>query len=82
MSFIIDKQTFADLEVFEGKKSISRFFDRPITYGGRKELLDMFNSPLSDITKIQERQETIRYIYREKVSLPIDDHFLLDFVES
>ena len=67
MAFIMDRQTFADLEIFEGKKSISRFFDRPITYGGRKELLDMFNYPLSDIKKIRERQKSISYIYKKKL---------------
>jgi len=81
MAFIMDKQTIADLEIFEGKKSISRFFDRPITYGGRKEMLDMFNYPLSDIKKIRERQESISYIYQKNLSVPIDP-FLLDFIES
>lgn len=81
MAFIIDRQTFADLEIFEGKKSVSTFFDRPITYGGRKELLDMFNYPLSDIKKIRERQETILYIYKENLNIPLNP-FLLDFIES
>jgi len=81
MAFIIDKQTFADLEIFEGKKNISNFFVRPSSYGGRKELLDMFNYPLSDIKKIRERQETIYYIHREKLNIPINP-FLLDFIES
>ena len=77
----MDRQTFADLEIFDGKNGISQLFDRPITYGGRKELLDMFNNPLSDIQKIRERQEAISYIYRKNLSVTIDP-FLLDFIET
>ena len=83
MSFLIDNQTFADLEIFGGKKSRSIFkiFDRAISHGGQEDLLNMFRSPLSDIKKIRERQELINYIYREKLFIPIDK-YLLDFIES
>jgi len=81
MAFIMDKQTFADLEILEGKRNVANFFDKPISYGGRNELLNMFNCPLSDINKIRERQEAIRYIYNKKLSIPIDP-FLLDFIET
>ena len=83
MPFLIDKQTFTDLEIFEGKvvnKSVFKFFDRAISHGGKEELLDMFYSPLSDIKKIRERQELIKYIHKGKLSISIDKH-LLDFIE-
>ena len=41
----------------------------------------MFYSPLSDLKAIQERQELIDYLYREKLSVSINRH-LLDFIES
>jgi len=84
MAFIIDNQTLADLEIFEGsklKKTIFNFFNRAISYGGKEELRDMFRCPLSDIKKIRERQELIRYIHRENLSISIDKYFL-DFIET
>ena len=83
-SFLIDRQTFADLEIFEGredKQSVFRFFNKKISHGGKKELLDMFYCPLSDSTAIRERQELIGYIHSKKLHFSIDP-FLLDFIES
>ena len=83
MAFLMDGQTFADLEIFKGKedkKTVFNFFDRAISHGGKDELLKMFRCPLSDIIKIRERQETICYIYNEKLSLSIDK-YLLNFIE-
>ena len=80
-SFLIDEQTFADLEIFEGKNSIFKFFNRAVSYGGREKLLEMFNAPLSDSKSIRERQELIDYIRTEKLPVTINRH-LLDFIES
>jgi len=80
MAFIMDWQTFADLEVF-GNKSIFKLFNRVISHGGKEKLLEMFHSPLSDIKKIRERQEMIHYVYKERLSVTIDP-FLLDFIET
>ena len=79
MAFIIDKQTFADLEIFEVKgvkNAVFKFFDRAVSHGGRKELLDMFHYPLSDIKEIRERQALICYLYKKKLSFSIDRYFL------
>jgi len=85
MAFLTDRQTCADLEIFEEKrvkkKSIFKFFDRTISHGGKDELLDMFQCPLTDSKSIRERQCLIKYVYSAKLSLPID-RFLLDFIES
>ncbi|MDR3093109.1 MAG: hypothetical protein LBU62_00505 [Bacteroidales bacterium] len=84
MHFLVDSQTFADLEIFESKevkKSVFKLFNRASSHGGKEELLAMFHSPMSDIKKIKERQELIRYIYRENLSIPIDP-FLFDFIET
>ena len=83
MAFIMDKQTFADLEIFEtkgAKNTIFNFFDKAISHGGREELLDMFYCPLSDIKVIRERQELIQYVYKEKIAVSIDK-YLFDFIE-
>ena len=83
MAFVIDKHTFADLEILETKVSkdtVFKFFDRATTNGGREVLLDMFNYPLSDIQEICERQELIRSVCKEKISVTIDK-YLLDFIE-
>jgi DNA mismatch repair ATPase MutS len=83
MAFLMDRQTFADLEIFEAKevkKTVLKIFDRVISHGGKEELLDMFHYPLSDFQKIRERQEVIRYVHSEKLSFSID-RYLLDFIE-
>ena len=84
MAFIMDRQTFADLEIFEVygvKNNVFKLFDRVISQGGREKLLEMFNNPLTDREKIHERQEVISYFHREKLFFPIDS-ISLDFIES
>ena len=82
MSFSIDKQTFADLEILEKEKkqSIFRLFDQTASGGGRQELSEMFHNPLNDTQAINERQDFIRYIYSKKLSFPINKSSL-DFIE-
>ena len=88
MDFIMDKQTYADLEIFEekrGKNAIFKFFNRAISIGGKEELLAMFNHPLSDLKKTQERQDLIRYVLGKKSPLFIDilmDKYFFDFIEA
>jgi DNA mismatch repair ATPase MutS len=84
MAFLVDRQTFSDLEIFEGgreNKSIFKLFNRVITHGGKEKLLEMFYHPLSDIDKIKERQDLISYVHSEKISFVINP-FLLDFIET
>jgi len=82
MAFIIDRQTFDDLQIFneKGKKSIFNFFDRAITHRGKEELREMFNYPLSDINEITERQELISYMNRERLSFNVDK-YVLNYIE-
>ena len=82
MAFLADKQTLADLEIFDGKggRTIFKIFDRAISHGGKEQLRDMFNHPLSDIKEISERQELINYICNKKLSFNIDK-FLLHYIE-
>lgn len=83
MAFLMDGQTFADLEIFEGEKSnrsIFRLFDYAASYGGKQELLKMFEHPLTDPQHIRERQDLIRYLYLGKFFLPVEKDSL-DFIE-
>jgi DNA mismatch repair ATPase MutS len=83
MAFIMDKQTFADLEILDikgVKNSIFGFFDKAISHGGRKELINMFHYPLSNRKEIVERQELIRYVQKKKLPFTIDK-YLLNFIE-
>ena len=84
MAFIMDRQTFADLEIFEVQgagNTIFQFFDRAISRGGREALLEMFHYPLSDKKELMERQELIRYFCQEKFPISIDKYFF-DFIET
>ena len=82
MAFIIDRQTFDDLEIFneKGKKSVFHFFDKAISHGGKEYLRDMFKHPLSDFKEISERQESIHYIYRKGLSFNINK-YVLSYIE-
>ena len=82
-TFKVDKQTLADLEIFDVKgikNSIFKFFDRAVSHGGREELKEMFNTPLSDLRKLRERQDVIRYVYEKRHSFSID-RYLMSFIE-
>ena len=83
MAFLMDRQTFADLEIFEGEKSnrsIFRLFDQAASHGGKQELLKMFDHPLTTAQSIRERQDFIRYLYRGNFFLPVENDSL-DFIE-
>jgi len=83
MAFLMDKQTFADLEILEAKgveEPIFNIFNKATSHGGKEELLDMFYYPLSDINAIKKRQELIRYFCNEKSLFSIDK-YLLYYIE-
>ena len=69
MSFIIDKQTLDDLNIFgkRGKDSVYALFNRTITRGGSEQLEQMFRNPLSDATAIHNRISKIRF-FREQAT--------------
>lgn len=65
MSFIIDKQTFSDLEIFSRNMescSVFSLFDHTVTKGGQEQLRYMFNHPFTDVSLMKERISIIRYI--------------------
>lgn len=79
MSFIIDKQTLDDLNIFgkRGKDSVYALFNRTITRGGSEQLEQMFRNPLSDAAAIYARISKIRFFQDQAI------HFIFsaDLVE-
>ncbi|MRG43561.1 DNA mismatch repair protein [Chitinophaga sp. SYP-B3965] len=74
MSFITDKQTLDDLNIF-GKRnghSIYAIFNRTATRGGAEALEHMFQCPLSTVAEINRRSELIRYFAAIKVTFPFN----------
>jgi DNA mismatch repair ATPase MutS len=72
MSFIIDKQTLDDLNIFGKQRggAIFNLFNKTQTRGGAQVLQDMFLYPLSDRDKINRRREILQYFRRKNVSFP------------
>lgn len=65
MEFKIDEQTLNDLELFNQAldgKSIFSCFNTACSDGGKACIRKMLESPLTDVNKIRERAEAIRYL--------------------
>lgn len=74
MSFIIDKQTIDDLNIFgkHGKDSVFSIYNNTCTKGGTLLLEEMFRHPLDDFGVIKRRQDTIQYFYRKRMDFPFE----------
>lgn len=72
MSFIIDKQTIDDLNIFgkRGKQSVYSIFNRTSSRGGAEQLEEMFRYPLSDTDAINRRSTIIRFFQSRNQSFP------------
>lgn len=72
MSFITDKQTLDDLNIFgkRGKQSIYSIFNRTCSRGGAEQLEQMFRFPLSDTDAINRRSSIIRFFQQRKQRFP------------
>ncbi|MBB6498750.1 MutS-related protein [Pedobacter cryoconitis] len=73
MSFITDKQTIDDLNIFakSGGDSIYHIFNKTFTQGGATLLEEMFRSPLSEHRAINERVAILRYFQESKTVFPL-----------
>ena len=73
MSFITDKQTIDDLNIFSksGSDSIYHIFNKTYTQGGAALLEDLFRNPLSDEKLINERVAILRYFQGNKAVFPL-----------
>ena len=67
-SFIADKQTLNDLNLLGKFKpnSIYSIFNKVDTVGGERLLQEMFQSPLTDPDKINERSKLFRYFHENE----------------
>ncbi|WP_343306324.1 DNA mismatch repair protein [Chitinophaga niabensis] len=72
MSFITDKQTLEDLNLFGRYKgnSVYKLFDRTLTNGGRQLLEQIFREPLTDAIAIRKRANGFRYFSDHPMVLP------------
>ncbi|QEC45753.1 MutS-related protein [Pseudobacter ginsenosidimutans] len=74
MSFIIDKQTLDDLNIFgKQRSSIYNIFNNTHTRGGALLLEDMFNYPLADAFRIRQRTSIIRFFRELDRSFPFSN---------
>ena len=73
MSFITDKQTIDDLNIFSksGSDSIYHIFNKTYTQGGASLLEDLFRNPLSNAEAINERVAILRYFQESKTAFPL-----------
>ena len=74
MSFIIDKQTLDDLNIFgkQGKNSVFSIYNHTRTRGGGILLEEMFRYPLDNFERIKKRQDIIHYFYHKKTDFPFE----------
>jgi DNA mismatch repair protein MutS len=73
--FIIDSQTFSDLEIFESAtkgNSIFSIFDHCSTPGGRKKLIEIFSWPLTDAKELLDRQNLIAGLQNTSIYLTVN----------
>jgi DNA mismatch repair ATPase MutS len=75
MSFIIDKQTIDDLNIFgkHGKKSVFSIYNHTRTRGGAILLEEMFRYPFDNFDSIKKRQNIIEYFYLNKTEFPFKE---------
>ena len=81
--FFIDNQTTTDLQIFDllnPDQSLFAFFDHTTTIGGRARLKEFFKYPFSDIDKLRERTDNIKFFYDSSIKITFDRQSV-DFIE-
>lgn len=83
MSFIIDKQTINDLNIFgkNGKDSVFDVYNNTYTRGGALLLEEMFRHPLDNLQVIERRQNLIKYFFNKQISFPFLHGAIFDTIE-
>jgi DNA mismatch repair ATPase MutS len=83
MSFIADKQTIDDLNIFgrHGRNCVYALFNRTMTRGVSLLLEYMFRSPLSDSDEINARSGMIRYFQEQKIEFPFRNE-IFDIIDN
>lgn len=82
MSFIIDKQTLDDLNIFgrHGRNSIYTLFCHTYSRGGAALLEEMFRYPLDNAQQINKRTSLIQFFQHLEIDFPYPGH-LFDAVD-
>jgi len=83
MNFDADKQTLDDLAIFpnaNSHKSVFALFNNTKTLGGNDKLTEIFKKPLTDVSAIKKRIETINYFLNNDTKLFVDKQSC-DFAE-
>lgn len=83
MSFIIDKQTISDLELFstdEGSFSLFDHYNRTQTIGGQEYLYKLISNPILDGEYIENRKREIHFFARVTPFLKLNKR-QIDFIE-
>ncbi|MBO9632551.1 MAG: DNA mismatch repair protein [Chitinophagaceae bacterium] len=82
MSFITDKQTIDDLNIFgkRGHQSVYEIFNRAATRGGAELLENMFRLPLAEADQIRKRSGIIRFFQQQGKTFPLKSN-LFDTTE-
>lgn len=81
--FIIDTQTFNDLEIFTakaGSSSIYDLFKHTRTLAARKRLITIMESPSNNLGDIILRRDAIKYFYDHQICLQIKNE-VIDLVD-
>jgi len=82
-SFIIDQQTFKDLNIFGDKSdpnTIFHLFKSTRTLGAREKLRQMMLNPINDIDELEDRRNSIEYFHLNQLTLAIRNEEL-DLIE-
>lgn len=82
-AFEIDRQTIDDLGIFTeagSTNSVFSFFDHVKTIGGKTKLMQMMETPSTDIDVLTSRRNCIKYFYDNPLTFGIDRRSL-DFIE-
>lgn len=79
--FYLDKQTMADLQLFDDRSgSVFACFNQTVTYGGEEALRDIFHKPLTNREQLQERSTNVKFLMNNVDALTFDKT-TVDFVD-
>lgn len=90
MKFIIDRETYNDLEIFNSPdRSVFSILNNTRTEGGTRLLSETMQEVMNNVEEIEEKRDLIRFFCQEKIDLKVEaiqmenvDFYLLHFNRS
>lgn len=87
MKFIIDRETYNDLEIFNSPdRSVFSILNNTRTEGGTRLLSETMQEVMNNVEEIEEKRDLIRFFCQEKIDLKVEaiqmenvDFYLLHF---